>query len=55
MAPIAFATNKERQAWKQQEWRLLIWKDNLLAAVRAWAAQQNVVVHEGYSGGSLAV
>ena len=33
----------------------MIWKDKLLAAVRAWAAQHNVVVHEGYSGGSLAV
>ncbi|GAB1315523.1 hypothetical protein MFIFM68171_05733 [Madurella fahalii] len=44
-----------KDSWRDYEWRLRIWKDNVIAAVDAWAMEHNVVVREGYTGGSRLV
>ncbi|KAK3303662.1 uncharacterized protein B0T15DRAFT_513810 [Chaetomium strumarium] len=42
-----------KESWKVQKWDLLKWKEALTHRVAAWAAEHNVTVHAGYSGGSI--
>ncbi len=44
-----------RDSWQPYNWRLRLWKDGMVAAVEAWAADKKVPIHEGYSGGSIRV
>ncbi|KAH6640292.1 hypothetical protein F5144DRAFT_639870 [Chaetomium tenue] len=44
-----------KEQWRLQDWRLRLWKSAVLDAVDAWAAKHDVVIHEGYSGGSIRV
>ncbi|EAQ85370.1 predicted protein [Chaetomium globosum CBS 148.51] len=44
-----------KEQWRLQDWRLRLWKSAVLDAVDAWAAKHGVVIHEGYSSGSIRV
>ena len=44
-----------RDSWRPYDWLLRLWKDKMVDAVDAWAAENKVPIHEGYSGGSITV
>lgn len=44
-----------KRGWRDYEWRMRIWKDRVVAAVDEWATRNNVVILEGYTGGSRPV
>ena len=44
-----------KDSWRSYEWLLRLWKDKMVDAVDAWAAENKVPIHEGYSGGSTAL
>ena len=57
---IAFFCPWDRHQWVKDSWRLYdwllrLWKDRMIDAVDAWAAEHKVSIHEGYSGGSTTV
>ncbi|KAK4034187.1 hypothetical protein C8A01DRAFT_39361 [Parachaetomium inaequale] len=44
-----------RESWRLCEWCVRLWKDKLIAAVGDWAAEKEVTIHDGYTGGSTTV
>ncbi|KAK4238134.1 hypothetical protein C8A03DRAFT_33880 [Achaetomium macrosporum] len=67
LAPVASKNSKERnewyevsgkhdwikKSWRVHDWRLRPWKEEMVGAVEAWATKHCVVIHAGYSGGSI--